>query len=174
MKKVATILIWIILSAAFAWSQPRPRAIDWRPFRFLIGQWVGESADQGQGVASFQFDLQDKILVRRNQADYAGTADRPAFSHQDLLVVYPAPVEGDAFRAIYFDNEGHVIHYAVTVSADGNQIIFQSETVAGQPRFRLTYGKTGTDEVQVVFAIAAPGKPDEFVPYQVGMTRRKK
>ena len=34
--------------------------------------------------------------------------------HSDLLYIYP---EGSGFKAIYFDNEGHVIHYAISFPA---------------------------------------------------------
>ncbi len=44
---------------------------------------------------------------------------------------------GQPLKAIYFDNEGHVLHYAIaTPTAD--EVVFLSEVGPG-PRFRLTY-----------------------------------
>ncbi len=81
---------------------------------------VGEGgADPGQGVGGFTFslDLQNTVVVRKNYADYPATKDRPAFSHNDLMVIYG---EGEKMRAIYFDNEQHVINYTVTIPEDSN------------------------------------------------------
>lgn len=164
----------LILAAVLAPSQPEAAASSWEPFRFLLGQWSGaeESAppSQGKGLAVFQFELDGNILMRRNLTDFPAAAGRPAFRHQDLLIVFP---EAGAFRAIYFDNEGHVIRYALEIAATGGTVTFLSETAAGQPRFRLAYSRVSADQVKVQFAIAPPGKPDEFMPYLEALTRRK-
>jgi hypothetical protein len=161
-------------SAALALSQTVPGAPAWEPLRFLLGQWAGGedggSPAAGKGLAVFQFELDGKILVRHNQTDYPAAGDRPAFSHRDLLVVFPV---GEAFRAIYFDNEGHVIQYGVEIAAAGDAVTFVSERTAGQPRFRLAYSRVAADRVKVQFAIAPPGKEDEFKPYLEALTVRK-
>jgi len=75
----------------------------WAPLAFLLGVWLGEGGgDPGQGTGWFSFlpDLQGKILVRKNHADYPASADWPAFAHDDLLIVYK-DVLGGALRAIY-------------------------------------------------------------------------
>ena len=54
--------------------------------RFLIGEWEGTGGGgpgSGKGTFSFALDLQDKAIVRRNQAEYPATADRPAVRHDD-------------------------------------------------------------------------------------------
>ena len=57
-----------------------------------------------------------------------------------MLYVYEdAP--GQALKAIYFDNEGHVIHYNVSTPAAG-KVEFLSEASQG-PQFRLTYELIG-------------------------------
>ena len=68
--------------------------------------------------------------------DWVGSGAGPV--HEDLLIVYPAP-SGPGFRAIYFDNEGHTIPYRVAMSPTGPSLVFESEGVAGEPRFRLSY-----------------------------------
>ena len=55
--------------------------------------------------------------------------------HGDLLYVYP---EGPGLKAIYFDNEGHTIHYDVTVPEAGTAV-FLSEAGQPGPQFRLMY-----------------------------------
>lgn len=104
----------------------------WKPLEFLLGDWIGVAGEKdtqigaGQGAFSFHVDLDKKIIVRRNSAKYDS-----GVTHDDLLVIY---VEGGT-RAIYFDSEGHVIHYSVT-SPEANRAVFESD---GVPKYRLTY-----------------------------------
>jgi hypothetical protein len=77
-------------------------AEDWGPLQFLIGDWSGEGGGQpGQASAgSFSFtpELQGTILVRRSFAEYPPANGRPAFRHDDLIVVYPKNGGWDAAR----------------------------------------------------------------------------
>jgi hypothetical protein len=155
-------------------AQQAAKPVDWSAFQFLAGEWVGEgSGDPGQGTGgfTFAFDLQNTILVRKNYADYPATKDRPAFSHNDLMIVYR---EGDRFRATYFDNEQHVITYTVSFAKDSSAVIFVSDVMPGAPRFRLTNTRKGTDSVKITFEIAPPGQPETFNRYIDAVARRKK
>src|SRR5581483_8606411 len=83
----------------------------WTAFRFLLGEWEGEGTGQpGKGSDGFlfAFDLDRKILVRKNRNDIPATATHPATAHQDLMVIYREE-PAKPTRAIYFDNAGHVI-----------------------------------------------------------------
>lgn len=154
-------------------QQPAPPA-DWSAWQFLLGDWVGEgdgTPGQGEGGFTFAPDLQKRVLVRKNFAKYPATKERPAFTHEDLMVVYQEP--GKAARAIYFDNEGHVINYAVEFAKDGNSVTFVSDPSPTAPRFRLTYLKSGSDALGIKFEIAPPGKPDTFSPYINAKAHRK-
>jgi len=147
---------------------------NWEPFRFLIGEWTGKgsgSPGEAGGSFSFSFDLEEKILVRRNRADYPATKEKPAYSHTDLMVIYK---EGPVTRAIYFDNEEHIINYVVTVSKDvPTRVTFLSDISASAPRFRFVYSKINNDNMIFQFDIAPPGKPDAFARYLEGSLVRK-
>ena len=112
-------------------------------------------------------------MMRKNRADYPATKDRPAFSHEDLMVIYLEPGGAGTRRAIYFDNEGHVIEYAAEFSAERKTFTFLSGAVPSSPRYRLTYTKEGTDRVSIKFEIAPPGKPDGFSTYVEAVAHRK-
>jgi hypothetical protein len=167
----------LILTVAIAFGQqganpPGPSGNTWTPLSFLLGEWIGEGGGgpgQGSGGFSFAFDLQKTIVVRKNHAEYPATKDRPAYSHSDLMIIYPQPV-GNRLRAMYFDNEGHVIDYAVESSESSVQ--FRSEATTSSPGFRLTYKKTGADALKLQFEIAPPGKPDAFAAYIEATARR--
>jgi hypothetical protein len=116
--------------------------------------------------------LQRKILVRKSYADYPASKDRPAFRHDDLTIVYQQPGT-DRLHAVYFDNEGHVIEYAVDVSGDRSTVQFLSELAPSSPRFRLIYRRTGDETVAIKFEISPPGKPDSFSTYLEARARRK-
>jgi hypothetical protein len=76
-------------------------------------------------------------------------------------------------RTVYFDNEGHVINYTVTLSPDAKSIVFLSELRSSTPRYRLIYIMTGKDRVEMAFEIAPPDKPDSFNTYIKAGARRQ-
>jgi hypothetical protein len=136
-----------------------------QPLAFLVGEWPSSGAGQpgvASGSAVFARGLQDRVIVRTSYAEYAAAAGQPASRHDDLMIIYAAP-EGGA-RADYYDNEGHVIRYAVQSPGPG-RAVFLSEAVAGQPRFRLSYTLPPSGVLEGEFAIAPPGAPEDFKPY---------
>lgn len=145
-----------------------PNRIDSRWVTLLIGDWNGEGGGPGQGTGEFSFqqDLDGAILIRKNVAHYPATKDKPAYSHTDLMII------DSTMHATYFDNEHHTIYYAVEPSADGNSVQFVSDGKVAEPRYRLTYRKTGDDRLAIRFEIASPGK--DFATYIEAGARRKK
>ncbi len=155
--KVASLLLAAVPLAAFA-GEPVWDAVD-----SLKGEWTGEgTGEPGKGIGSFSFtrELQGKLLVRRNRAEYPAAKDRLAFVHEDWMVVYR---DSGVVRATYYDSEDHVIQYSV--SRDGPRIVFLSEASPNAPRYRLTYELSGASRVKIKFEIAPPGKPEEFRTY---------
>ena len=145
-----------LLSAATA-QQTKP-APDWKALAWLVGDWSGAgngAPGQGSGGFSFQFDLQGKVLVRKSFAEYPAAGEKPAYRHDDLMVVYP---EAEGFKAVYFDNEEHMIRYSIDTSTDGT-VTFVSDGPASAPRFRLAYHKTGETTLTGKFEVAPPDKP---------------
>jgi hypothetical protein len=156
------ILMLLLCATALAQNPPADRWAEWQPF---IGEWEGVgSGSPGEGSGRFSFgpELQGAVLVRHSYAAYPATKDRPASRHDDLMVVYK---QGQLTRADYWDNEGHVIRYGVELGDAGRKLTFLSEAVAGQPRFRLTYVKTGVDTLNLKFEIAPPNAPEKFATY---------
>jgi hypothetical protein len=153
-------------------GQPAPDR--WKDLRFLVGEWTGEgggkSTGQGAGAYSFLPELGGKILVRRNTADYPGN---PPIHHEDVMTVYRES-DNESPRAIYFDSEGHVIHYRLEIDAPGNTVRFISLPRPGEPRYRLTYHETAKDVVSGLFEIAPADKPDAFTKYLEWSARRSK
>ena len=142
-------------------------APNWQDWNFLLGEWTGTGSGQpGQGAGKFSFklDLQRHVLVRTNYAEYPATKERPAFRHDDLMIVYREPLSGPT-KAIYFDSEGHVIHYSVKINQSAATATFLSEPEAEVPSYRLTYTGKGPDAVSIKFEVAPPGKPDQFQAY---------
>ena len=122
--------------------------------QFLEGRWVGEGASEvgkGSGYASFERDLQGKVLVRRNHAEYPASEGKPPYVHDDLMIIYP-DVKGGV-RAFYTDNEGHVIHYGISIREGGAGATFLSDGDA--PRYRLSYVQTGPGRMTILLETAA-------------------
>ncbi len=159
---------------AHAIAQPASKP-EWSAFQFLLGEWIGGgSGDPGRGTGGFSlmFDLDERILVRHNRSEYPATKDRPGFTHNDLMVIYPA--HGKSLQAMYFDNEGHIINYSCAVSQGGDTATFVSAEQPETPRFRLSYVKKAVDTVLIRFEIAPPSRPEEFVKYLEGLAYRAK
>src|SRR6516225_7876725 len=130
---LAIALFVALHGSSFAGDDP------WAQYRFLVGEWVGEgSGDPGQGSGGFSVapDLQGKVLIRRNRADYPAGKGKPAFTHEDLMVIYREAGAKNP-EAIYFDNEGHVIRYHLSFSEDQKTLTFLSDVLPSAPRFRF-------------------------------------
>ena len=166
--------ILIACNSSIASAQQAARPANWDAWQFLLGEWEGKGGgDPGQGTGGFTFslDLQKRILVRRNHSEYPATNKQPAFSHEDLMVVYQ---EADKpARAVYFDNEGHVIHYNVEFSPDQNSLVFLSGAIPSAPQFRLTYSKAPRNSLEIKFEIAPPGAPGKFSTYLQAVVQKK-
>jgi hypothetical protein len=159
----------LLLFVGSTGSAKEPAALE--PLAFLIGEWPSSGAGQPgttSGTAVFARGLQDRVIVRTSDAEYPGAPGQPASRHDDLMIIFVAP-DGGA-RADYYDNEGHVIRYAVQVPTPGHAV-FLSEPVAGQPRFRLSYALDSAGALEGEFAIAPPGALDAFKAYLTWKSR---
>jgi hypothetical protein len=170
----ALFAIVFVCNSAVASAQQAAKPANWEAWQFLLGEWEGKGGGgpgQGAGGFTFALDLQKRVLVRRNHSDYPATDKQPAFSHEDLMVIYQ---EADkSTRAIYFDNEGHVIHYNVEFSTDQNSLVFLSEAGPSAPQFRLTYSKAPRNSLAIKFEIAPPGAPGKFSTYLQAVAQKK-
>lgn len=146
----------------------------WARLNFLIGEWegVGTGAPgEAVGGTSFAYGLDKKILVRKNWAKYPPKpGEKTGISHEDLLMIYPSSGE-PPFRAIYFDNESHVINYSVMFPQKADSAIFETDPAQKGPRFRMTYELAPDRTLKNVFLIAAPG--EDFKVYVQGTLKKK-
>ena len=146
---------------------------DWEAWKFLLGEWEGGHAgDPGQGAGSFSFsfDLDENILVRKSRTVFPTTKERAGYAHDDLIIIY-TEITGQK-RAIYFDNEQHVIHYETRISPDQKTITLESDPIPSVPQFRFIYIKTGDDTLDARFEMTSPDQPGVFLTYLEGSARR--
>jgi hypothetical protein len=151
-----------------------PPSVSWEKWQPLIGVWKAEgkgNPGEGQGSFSFAYDLQNRVILRKSRTDYPAAEGRPAFAHDDLLVIY-ADEASHRFRGNYFDNEGHVIRYTAEFSPDGKTVTFVSDPAPSQPAFRLTYTMTEPTTLSIKFEIAPPNAPEKFKVYVEGSARK--
>ncbi len=155
----------------FVSKSPGQQDTAWNKWNWLIGEWVGEGSGvpgQGGGWFSLVPDLNGKILMRKNHSEYPATKDKPQTVHDDLMVVYPGKT-GAAEKAIYFDNEGHVISY--TIDHLGTSIVFTSTKEGNVPIYRLTYIPIDKKNITVRFEMSPDGQ--KFHTYVEGKCKRK-
>jgi len=174
MKNIHVVLLiasFTIIIDSFAQSkQPA-----WEKLNMLAGEWVAQGAGQpgqGEGSFSFQYDLDKKVMVRKNISEYPATGDKPAIAHKDLMVIYAGSTE-EIVKAIYFDNEGHIINYSINFPDGDKTIQFVSDPLQNTPRFRLTYSFSDNEVININFEIA-PSGTENFKSYVKGSANRKK
>ncbi len=144
--------------------------ISWEKWSWLIGEWEGEGdgqPGQGGGTFSFNYQLDQNIIVRKSHSEYPASENRPATIHDDLMVVYPDNA-GNPINAIYFDNEGHTINYTITYAV--KSIILTSQKNPNVPVFRLTYSLLENNAVNTKFEMAPDG--ENFVTYIEGKSKK--
>jgi hypothetical protein len=142
----------------------------WDKWNWLTGEWIGEGSGKpgkGEGSFSFKFDLDSNILIRKSHSVYPAADNSPGVIHDDLMIVYPDN-SGVPSKAIYFDNEGHVINYSINYT-DGS-ITFTSDKVTNTPVFRLTYTLLGNDTVNTKFEMSQDG--EKFINYIEGISKK--
>ena len=121
------------------------------------GPQAGAAAAAVDGTYSVRLELDKHILARHGRTSDCKAQAGFDCEHGDLLYVYEdAP--GKSLKAIYFDNEGHVIHYDVTTPKVATAV-FLSEAGQPGPQFRLTYELTGT-VMSGKFQMQLPGQND--------------
>ena len=138
-------------------TSPNP----FKPLAFLEGTWEAKTQDpKGPTVAgryTFAHELDGHVFARHATND-PGCKAPATFDcqHGDLLYVFQdAP--GQPFKAIYFDNEGHVLHYDVSVTGP-NMVTFLSQPSPG-PQFRLIYERKG-GTMNGKFQMQVPGQTE--------------
>jgi hypothetical protein len=171
MRRLILIALMLLMACAAAQQRPSEKWADWQPF---LGAWEGAGGGgpgQGSGAFTFAPELQGAVVVRRNYAQYPATKDKPAYRHDDLMVIYP-DASGKKTRADYWDNEGHVIHYVVEFT--DRKLVMVSDAGQPGPRYRLTYVKTGDNDLKLTFEIAPPEALDKFKTYIEASAKRTK
>lgn len=135
-------------------------AKQWNSLAFLEGTWDaktqgGASGAKASGAYIFEKELGGHILARHSIIAGCRGPDDFDCEHGDLLYIYQDRAD-QPLRAIYFDNEGQVIHYSVSTPTP-NTAVFISDDSASSPRFRLVYElKGGT--MSGKFQMQMPGK----------------
>jgi hypothetical protein len=145
----------------------------WAPFQFLLGNWSGVGSGkpgEAVGSCSFSFELGKQIIVRNNRTECPPKpGEKSGILHEDLMIIYSQPADS-TFRAIYFDNEGHVINYTVSFLEKKPSVVFESEGNDKTFRFRLVYEMQLDSLLSIEFSVAPPG--GEFKTYTKGTVKR--
>ncbi len=170
------LLLHAAAAAAAAQDQPAAPAMDttWSAWHLVLGDWVAETGGGAPGTASaggdsFHPALSGRVLERRYWSAYPATGTRPASRNEGLMIVYR---ESGGFRAIAFDNEGHVIHYVA--EATDSLVSFVSDNLTAGTPFRLTFRPVGPDRVGIRFEVGSESRPGFFRTYVEGTARRQR
>ncbi len=165
-RRFALLATMILLIPCVLPAQTPAKPDPWAGLRFLLGSWEAKTTGgvaQAQASAGYTFrmELRDHLLTRHSRSGACASPQDFDCQHNDLLYIYPS-ANGQALEAIYFDNEGHVIHYDLSTPKPGS-VVFLSDPVSPGPQYRLSY-----DLLEGVmtgkFEIKMPGQTD-FISY---------
>jgi len=154
MRKIA---IYLLLCAG-CFGEQNTQDDHWKSLRFLIGSWDAKTSGgaQSSGWYAFAPDLKNHVLVRRSSADDCKAGSESICEHSDVLYIY-SEVPGK-LHAIYFDSEGHVIHYKVTSPTPASAVFFSDDSIPG-PQYRLSY-ELAAGMMRGKFQLKIPGQAD--------------
>jgi hypothetical protein len=164
---------------------PTPPADPLASLDFLLGTWTavtgatGTSGGQVMGTYTFSRDLAGHALQRTGTvASCKGPQDFDC-NHHDQLTIFPdanaQAIHHSSLLALFLDNEGHVIYYTLT-TPDPQTVVFNSQSPASTPKFRLIYHLEGSGAKAVMsgkFQMAAPGSDDYHSYLEWSGTRLK-
>jgi hypothetical protein len=133
----------------------------WTTLSFLKGTWdakaAGSSGAAAAGSYTFRLELRGHIMARHGDLSQCkGPVDFDC-SHGDLLYIY-RDYPAQPLKAIYFDNEGHVIHYEVSTPSPTSATLLSDSSQPG-PQFRLTY-ELKEQVMYGKFQMRMPGQQD--------------
>ncbi|MDD3387324.1 MAG: hypothetical protein PHC48_02260 [Prevotella sp.] len=169
MKKKLAFLVTFLVLTTICYAQQSTSFGNWG---WLLGEWIGEGSGkpgQGGGTFSFSYDLDKNIIVRKSHSEYPAAGNKPQIIHDDLMIVYP-DANDKTTKAMYFDNEGHVINY--TVSLTDKLITLTSLPSSNAPIFRLTYELLDQEIVNTKFEMSRDGV--NFMTYVEGKSKKMK
>ena len=144
----------------------------WEKWSWLMGEWIGEGdgqPGQGGGTFSFSFELDYKVILRKSHSEYPASESNPEVIHDDLMIIY-LDNNTNPTRAVYFDNEGHTIHYSITYA--DNSITLTSGKEENAPVFRLVYTLLEPGTVNTKFEMSQDG--ENFMTYIEGQSKKTK
>jgi hypothetical protein len=165
-RRFALLAAMSLLTACGLSAQTAAKADPWAGLRFLLGSWEakttgGTAQAQVSAAYAFRLELRDHVLARQSSGGACKGPEDFDCRHSDLLYIYAAG-KGQTLQAIYFDNEGHAIHYDVSTPKPGT-VVFLSDPAQPGPQFRLSYELV--DGVMVgKFQLRKPGQT-EFMSY---------
>jgi hypothetical protein len=144
--------------------KPQPKPI--RGLRFLLGSWQakttgGVAQAQASAAYTFRLELRDHVLARHSRSGACTGPEDFDCQHNDLFYIYPDG-SGQKLEAIYFDNEGHVIHYDVSTPKAGTAVLLSDASQPG-PQYRLSY-ELADGVMSGKFELKMPGQA-EFISY---------
>ncbi len=170
---ICAIISLLLLNTKYSFAQQQSRpGPEWN---FVLGDWLGEGSGnpgEGEGWFTFKKDLDGNVLIRKSQTIFPAANGKPETTHSDLMVTY-LDNTGALTKAIYFDNEKHVINYAVSFNQADHSLVFTSAPQQNSPRFRLTYKSIDDASLSIDFEIAMPDQPDVFKKYISGKAHRR-
>ena len=144
----------------------------------LVGRWSGTTEGQpGKGTVEREYErvLGSRFIQVRNRSTYPPQEKNPkGETHEDIGLF---SVDSARKRIVLrqFHAEGFVNQYVMEPDSKADRLVLTTEAIENIPpgwRARETYLLTGSDQLEEIFELAAPGK--DFELYSRNRLTRKR
>ncbi len=163
------VVFMFLIVPSFVFSQTSRQDSLWKPLTFFVGVWKGTgTGEPGNGVyeRTYQRILNGKFIEVKNQSSYPPTEKFPQGEVHNDIGYMSYDKQRKKFVLRQFHVEGFVNQFTLdTVSADGNRMIFVSESIENIPagwRAKETYQIVNDNEFIETFELAEPGRDFEM------------
>lgn len=153
---------------------PLPPRPDYSDLDWLIGEWAGSTTDkspQGEIRLVVTFDLNERVMVFREEVALAATATLPASKEAWMGILSQDASDGEFVLRVFSDT-GFITRFRVTL--DAGTVSFNPEGGEQPPPgwlFRRTLQRVNVGEMLETIQVAPPQKP--FFDYYTARLVRK-
>ncbi|MGA7733722.1 MAG: DinB family protein [Chloroflexia bacterium] len=150
----------------------------WWPVARLIGYWEGTGEGQS-GVSrverTYKSILSGRFIQAENRSVYEPQEGNPNGEVHEDLGLFSYDKARQALILRQFHVEGFVNQYMMQTDSDQSRAVFTTEQIENIPagwRARETYTFAGSNEMEELFELAAPG--EEFATYTRSRLKRSR
>ena len=175
MKRMILILLCL---PCFLFAQEDKEKDIWKPLRYFIGTWMGEStgkAGEGKGTSTFEFVMKDAYVFCKNSMKFEPKENNPQGEVHEDWAIFSYDTGRKQLIIRQFNVERFVNTFVLdSLSSDNKILVFITESSENAPpglTARMTYQVKSENEFVETFDLGFPGR--EFSCWMTNTWKRR-